>query len=106
MRREFLAGLIILFAASARGDDKPPPPSGQFSGDGIAFFEKKIRPLLVNKCYECHSASAKKVRGELVLDTRAALLKGGATGPAIVPGEPEKSLLIRAVRHIDDKLKM
>jgi len=105
MRREFLAGLIILFAASARGDDKP-PPSGQFSGDGIAFFEKKIRPLLVNKCYECHSASAKKVRGELVLDTRAALLKGGATGPAIVPGEPEKSLLIRAVRHIDDKLKM
>jgi hypothetical protein len=71
-----------------------------------AFFENKIRPVLVQNCYKCHSAEATKIKGGLLLDTRDALLKGGDTGPAIVPGEPEKSLLIRAVRYTDPDLQM
>jgi len=76
------------------------------AGDSIEFFEKKIRPLLVEHCYKCHSAESEKVKGGLRLDTRAGLLKGGDTGPAIVPGDPEKSLLIKAVRYTDKDLQM
>ena len=63
------------------------------------FFEKRIRPVLVNRCYECHSAEAKKLKGGLALDTRDGLLTGGESGPAILPGDPEKSRLIEAVRY-------
>ncbi len=72
----------------------------------LNFFEEKIRPLLVERCYECHSATAKKLKGGLRLDTRDGVLRGGDTGPAIVPGEPEKSLLIKAVRYTDKDLQM
>jgi hypothetical protein len=72
---------------------------------GIDFFEKKIRPVLVERCYRCHSAGAKKVKGELLLDSREGVLKGGASGPAVVPGKPGQSLLLKALRHQDD-LKM
>ncbi|MSU58454.1 MAG: DUF1549 domain-containing protein [Pedosphaera sp.] len=70
------------------------------------FFESKIRPLLADKCYKCHSASAEKVKAGLLLDSRDGVLKGGETGPAIVPGDPEKSLLIKAVRYTDPDLQM
>jgi hypothetical protein len=90
--------ILGLPIAPARGADPSP--------EGVEFFERKVRPVLVKNCYECHAAQAKKIRGGLLLDTRAGLLKGGANGAAIVPGEPEKSLLIRAVRHIDNDLKM
>ena len=73
---------------------------------GIEFFEKKIRPLLAENCFKCHSSEAEKVKGGLLLDTRDALLKGGDSGPAIVPGDPEKSLLIKAVRYGDENLQM
>jgi len=68
------------------------------------FFEKKIRPVLIEHCYKCHSAQTNKSRGGLVLDTREGWRVGGDTGPAIVPGEPAKSLLLRAMKH--DSLKM
>jgi hypothetical protein len=68
---------------------------------GIEFFETKIRPVLVAQCYECHSAKASKVRGGLVLDTRAGIRKGGDNGPAVVPGDLEGSLLIKAIKHED-----
>jgi hypothetical protein len=73
---------------------------------GIEFFEKKIRPVLVDSCYRCHSATANKVRGGLVVDTRTGLLQGGDSGPAIVPGDPDKSRLIKAVRYTDEELRM
>src|SRR6185295_16358485 len=57
-------------------------------------------------CYKCHSSEAEKVKGALLLDTREGLLKGGETGPAIVPGDAEKSLLIKAVRYTDENLQM
>ena len=71
------------------------------------FFEQKIRPLLSEHCYECHSAQAKKVKGGLLLDTRKGWESGGDSGqPAIVPGKPDESLIIQAVRHEDKDTAM
>src|SRR5581483_9683260 len=67
------------------------------------FFESKIRPLLVERCFKCHTGN--KPKGGLRIDSRAALLRGGESGAAIVPGKPEASLLITAVRH-GEALKM
>ncbi len=78
-----------------------------FSAEGLDFFEKKIRPVLADSCYACHSATAKKPAGGLLLDSRAAMLKGGASGqPAVVPGDVEASSLIKAIRYTDAKLQM
>ncbi len=74
--------------------------------EGFDFFEKRIRPVLAEHCYTCHSAQAKRLKADLRLDTREGLLKGGASGPAIVPGQPEKSRLVRAIRHVDPDLAM
>ncbi len=88
--------LVMLGEASmTRADEKP-------AAKDLDFFEKKIRPVLVAQCYECHSAEAVtrgKLKGTLTVDTRAGLLKGGDTGPAIVPGKPGESLLLKALRH-------
>ena len=70
------------------------------------FFENKIRPILADRCYKCHSTLAEKIKGGLLLDSREALLKGGDTGKTIVPGDPEASLLIKAVRYTDPDLQM
>ena len=69
---------------------------------GIEFFETKIRPVLIDRCYQCHSAKAafeKKLKGGFRLDTRAGIRKGGETGPAVVPGDVKASLLISAIRR-------
>jgi cytochrome c553 len=73
---------------------------------GLEFFEKKVRPVLVARCYECHGKDAKKLKGGLLLDSREGALKGGDTGPAVVPGDLAKSLLIKAVRWTDEELQM
>jgi len=70
------------------------------------FFEGKIRPLLATHCLKCHSAAEGKTKGGLALDSRDGTLKGGDSGPALVPGNPDKSLLIRAVRYTDSNLQM
>ena len=69
------------------------------------FFEKRIRPILAERCYECHSAE-KKQKGGLSLDTREAVLRGGDTGPVLVAGNPDKSLLIEAVRYTNHDMQM
>src|SRR5258706_13334118 len=70
------------------------------------FFEKKIRPVLAEQCYKCHSASAKKFKGGLLLDSREGMLKGGETGAALVAGKPNQSLLIKAIHWTDKDLQM
>src|SRR5688572_14442056 len=70
------------------------------------FFETKVRPVLVENCYKCHSAGAEKIKGGLVLDTREGWMKGGDSGPALVPGKPEQSLLAKAIRYADRDLAM
>src|SRR5690349_3136739 len=84
---------IGLLAGPASAKEKAPGP------EAVEFFEKKVRPILVEQCHSCHSRAAKKKRGSLYLDSRADLLKGGDTSPAVVPGDAEKSLLIRAVSY-------
>jgi len=74
--------------------------------DGLAFFESKIRPVLVKHCYECHSAESGKSKGSLLLDTRESIRAGGDTGPAVVPGDPKKSLLLTAISHTNPDLEM
>ena len=66
---------------------------------GIELFERKIRPVLVKECYSCHSSRAKTVKGGLRLDTSEGLKKGGDSGPAVIAGKPEESLLLDALRH-------
>lgn len=80
--------------------------STALSEEDLAFFEKRIRPVLVQKCYECHSAEAKELQGELLVDSRMTLRRGGGNGPAVVPGDVEKSLLIQAVRFTKPDLQM
>ena len=70
----------------------------------LEFFEKKVRPLLVAHCYECHSA--KDVKGGLLLDSAAGWQKGGDSGVAIVPNEPDSSRLIEAIRYSNEDLQM
>ncbi len=80
-----------------------------FADDGTEFFEKNIRPALARNCYACHSAiSAQQApQGGLYVDSREGLLKGGASGiPAIVPGKPEESLLVKVIQHKHKDLKM
>jgi len=92
-----LAALILTAVAS---------PASSLTPAQLQFFENKIRPVLVEHCYKCHSQSSEKIKGGLTLDTREGSLKGGDSGSAVVPGHPEKSLLVKAVRYTDPDLQM
>src|SRR5262245_25312077 len=97
----FLSVLWLASTARVCLADEPPPTPEQ-----VRFFETRIRPVLVEHCYKCHSTQAKTPRGGLLLDSRDGLRKGGDSGPAIVPGKPAESLLLKAVRHTDETLRM
>jgi cytochrome c553 len=87
------AGMVSMMAGQAAAEPNE---------DGITFFEKSIRPLLVKHCYSCHSAEAEsqgKLQAGLSLDTKEAMLTGGESGPVIVPGKPNESLLIEALKY-------
>ena len=86
-------------AASLFAQEKP-------TAAQVEFFERNIRPVLVNECYKCHSTKSDKVKGGLLLDSRAATRKGGDSGPAVVPRNLKESLLIEAVRWHNDDLQM
>jgi hypothetical protein len=96
-------GLITAFLAAAHANAAE---ALEPSAERYEFFEKRIRPVLIERCYECHSTQAKKLKGGLLLDTQAGLLKGGDSGPAIVPESPHKSLLIQSLRSDDKKIQM
>src|SRR4051794_23758074 len=95
-----LAVLTFLLAAAG------PAVASEPDAAGVEFFEKTIRPILVERCYSCHSGQAKRLRGGLHLDSEQGWLRGGDLGPSVAPGRPEESLLIQAVRHEDELLKM
>ena len=74
--------------------------------DDLEFFEKRVRPILVDRCETCHSAAKGKTSGGLALDTREGWRKGGDSGPPVIPGKPGESLLVRAIQHADDGPQM
>jgi cytochrome c553 len=90
-------GLVLALAVTPALADEPTVKQNE-------FFEKKIRPLLADKCIKCHGPE--KQWSNLRMDSREALLKGGDRGAAIVPGKPDESLLIRAVRRVDEDIAM
>jgi hypothetical protein len=103
----FAIVLALVVGAWCRADVAAAGAAQPASADGVEFFEKKVRPLLSEQCYQCHSPAAPKgIKGGLSLDTREGLLRGGDSGPAVVAGQPDASRLIRAVRWKDDKLQM
>jgi len=99
MKHSLVAFALMLSAgfASAQDDAKPAPAA-------VKFFESKVRPILAENCFSCHGE--KRQRGSLRLDSRATILEGGDVGPAIVPGHPEKSLLVKAIGYTDPHFKM
>src|SRR5687767_4904545 len=74
--------------------------------EGLEFFETKVRPLLVEKCGKCHTAKEAAESGELVLDTPAGIQRGGSRGKLFVPGKPDESLILKAVKYADSELQM
>src|SRR5687767_13723939 len=99
--------LLLTLCTSLLSAAPPLPPTATGDSAGIEFFESKIRPLLAENCYSCHSAKAEKLKGDLRLDSRDGILKGGESGsPAITPGNPDGSPLIIAVRYDEEGLQM
>ncbi|MEC9093488.1 MAG: PSD1 and planctomycete cytochrome C domain-containing protein [Planctomycetota bacterium] len=74
--------------------------------EDLAFFENKIRPILVAHCYECHSENSEDIMGGLLLDSKQSIRKGGDSGPAVVPGSPETSLLLESITYRNGDLQM
>ncbi|MFT7642309.1 MAG: hypothetical protein ACI9G1_004066 [Pirellulaceae bacterium] len=99
-----VSSLLIPAVTANAEDDNEPPNKTQLDKTQLEFFESKIRPVLVSKCYSCHSEKAQadnKLKGGLLLDTRASMHSGGETGPAVVPGNAKESLIISALKHED-----
>src|SRR5688572_27924914 len=92
----FIIGVGVGLCAAAA-----PPDAAE-----VDFFEKKVRPVLVERCYSCHSAKEGKSKGGLLLDSKDGWARGGDSGPVIVPGDLAKSLLVRAIRYDDPELQM
>jgi hypothetical protein len=104
-----LGGLSVvagLTAGLSAGDKAKPSksPGVGFPPEAVEFFEARVRPILLDRCVKCHGP--KKQSSGLRLDSRESVLKGGQSGPAVVPANPEESLLIQAVSHRHDELKM
>ncbi len=96
----YFAAAVLFLPCSVRiSADEP-------STEGIAYFEKHVRPLMVRHCYQCHSEKSQKREGGLLLDSRGGWLQGGESGAAIIPRDIEASLLIQAVRYSDEALQM
>ena len=106
MSRTIALACLAAFAVGATTSRAAETPAAAASPEGVEFFEKHVRPILVDTCYKCHSAQSEKLKGGLYVDSRDGLLKGGKAGPSIVPGDPDKSLLIKAVRYADEDLQM
>ncbi len=92
-----ITAINLLVPRADAAEENPNADVRQSDQEGIAFFEKRIRPVLVEHCFECHSSGLKKSKGGLRLDSKREALAGGDSGTVIVPGKPDESLLIDAV---------
>jgi cytochrome c553 len=96
-----ILGSIAALEGARAGESLAPDATA-----GVAFFESRVRPVLVQHCYKCHSVAAGKSKGNLLLDSREKIRAGGDRGPAVVPGDPDASILIAAIAHSDPDLEM
>lgn len=94
-------GVVALFGLAAQGAEPASP-----SAEDLEFFEKRVRPVLIEHCYACHSGEAGKQKGGLRLDSRDAILRGGDIGPAATPSQPDKSLIIEAIGYQSESIQM
>jgi hypothetical protein len=113
MKRLLLVKIVLLvawtaaaFHSVAAADLESPADAAAISRSDVEYFEKNIRPLLINRCYSCHSAAADDVEGDLLLDSREGIAAGGFSGPVISGRDPDASLLIEAVRWENSSLQM
>jgi Planctomycete cytochrome C len=90
---------LVTLSATAAGGAAADHSATEHAAADIAFFETKIRPVLVEKCYSCHSGEAEKLQAGLLLDSREGLLRGGDSGPAVISGSPAESLLIQSLKY-------
>src|SRR5690242_19367911 len=86
-----------LIVTTTRADEPPAP-----SPEDFTFFEQKIRPILVERCFECHADGAKGAKGGLRLDSAGGVSTGGDSGPVVAPGKPDESLLVEAILYKQD----
>jgi hypothetical protein len=100
LRHTSLALALCAASFAVAADDVQP------TKEGLEFFEKNVRPILSDRCYECHSTAKNSSKGGLILDSHDGAYKGGDEGPAVVPGNLEKSLLVKAVRYTDPEFSM
>jgi hypothetical protein len=98
--RAIIALFVLVEAPNVRAQDNAP------DAGALEFFERRVRPILSDNCFSCHSAQSKSLKGGLRLDGRDTMIKGGDTGPAIEPGAPDKSLLIKAIGYKNVDLQM
>ena len=99
--------LLAVLPTAAWAAETAPAGHATLPADQLAFFEKHVRPVLVEHCYSCHSAEAEKVKGGLTLDTRQGLLLGGESGhPGVTPGRPDQSTLYEAVTWANPDMQM
>ncbi|MCI0363897.1 MAG: hypothetical protein L0219_08450, partial [Phycisphaerales bacterium] len=98
MRRNFIVATVVALVTGGF-------TQATAATEHVEFFESKVRPVLVKRCYACHSAETKPAGG-LRVDDRNGLLTGGDSGPAVVPGEPENSLILARIRHENPKRRM
>ncbi|MHC4879774.1 MAG: DUF1553 domain-containing protein [Planctomycetota bacterium] len=109
MRIRIVVALHLVLVAFAHWVRAADTEAAKLDPEAVAFFEKKIRPVLVEKCYECHSEHAKaegKLKGGLLLDSRQATRAGGDSGPSVVPRDLDESLIIEAIRYGEDSYQM
>jgi mono/diheme cytochrome c family protein len=105
-RSGIVAGIALALVAGAPRLAADVTATASAPGQDLQFFEAKIRPVLAEHCYKCHSRDADKIKGGLMLDTREGMLHGGDTGPAVTPGKPEDSLILDAISYNDADLQM
>lgn len=101
LRTQTVLSIFAVLLAGSPSNQAEEPTTEQ-----LQFFEQKVRPLLVTQCYECHSSQSEKLNGGLQLDHRNGLLSGGDNGPAVVPGKPAESLLIKAIHYDESGMEM
>ncbi len=100
LARSLLAMAAVTLAGTPARPDEPRARPSPANPRAAAEFENRVRPLLVDRCVKCHGP--RKQESNLRLDSRAAMMQGGDSGPAIVPGKPGESLLVKAIRHEGD----